>query len=51
VVAVVLEPMAAQLEHLKDRSKRLKLEAEAELVEKVREGLAESWRVVEERGV
>ncbi len=51
VVAVVLEPVAAQIEDLKDRAERLELEAEAETVEEIREGLAESWRVVVKRGV
>ena len=51
VVAVVLESVASQIEDLKDRAERLELEAKAETVEEVREGLAESWRVVEERGV
>ncbi len=49
VVAVVLEQVAAQIEDLKDRAERLELEAET--VEEIRGGLAESWRVVEERGV
>ena len=51
VVAVVLEPVAAQIEGLKDRAERLELEAKAETAEEIRGGLAESWRVVEERGL
>ncbi len=51
VVAVVLEPVADRIEDLKDRAERLELEATAETIEEIREGLAESWRVVEERGV
>jgi hypothetical protein len=51
VVAVVLEPVADRIEDLKDRAERLELEAVSETVEEIREGLAESWRVVEERGV
>jgi hypothetical protein len=51
VVAVVLEPVADRIEDLKDRAKRLELEAISETVEEIREGLAESWRVVEKRGV
>jgi septation ring formation regulator EzrA len=51
VVAVVLEPVADRIEDLKDRAERLELEATSETVEEIREGLAESWRVVEERGV
>jgi hypothetical protein len=51
VVAVVLEPVADRIEDLKDRAERLELEAISETVEEIREGLAESWRVVEKRGV
>ena len=51
VVAVVLEPVADRIEDLKDRAERLELEPEAETVEEIREGLAESWRAVEKRGI
>jgi hypothetical protein len=51
VVAVVLEPVADRIEDLKDRAERLALEAKPETVEEIREGLAESWRAVEKRGV
>ena len=51
VVAVVLEPVADRIERLKDLARSLELEPKAETVEEIREGLAESWRVVEERGV
>ena len=51
VVAVVLEPVADRIEDLKDRAERLELEPEAATVEELREGLAESWRAVEKRGV
>jgi hypothetical protein len=51
IVAVVLEPVAGRIEDLKVRAERLGLEADPETVQEVREGLAESWRVVEERGV
>ena len=51
VVAVVLEAVASPIEGLKDRAERLELEAKAETAEEMREGLAESWRVIEERGV
>jgi hypothetical protein len=51
VIAVVLEPVVDRIEDLKDRAERLELEPEAETVEEIREGLAESWRVVEKRGV
>src|SRR3712207_4986752 len=51
VVAVVLEPVADHIEDLKSLAEHLELEADAETVEQIREGLRESWRVVEERGV
>ena len=51
VAAVVLEPVAGRIEDLEVRAERLGLEADAETVEEIREGLAQSWRVVEERGV
>jgi hypothetical protein len=51
VVAVVLEPFAGRLEDLEARAERLGLKPDAETVEEIREGLSESWRVVEERGV
>lgn len=51
VAAVVLEPVAGRIEDLEARAERLGLEADAETVEVIREGLAENWRVVEERGV
>jgi hypothetical protein len=49
-VAVVLEPVASRIEDLKVRAERLGLEADPETVQEVREGLADNWRVVEERG-
>jgi hypothetical protein len=51
IVAVVLEPVAGRIEDLEARAERLGLEADPETVEEIREGLRESWRVVEERGV
>jgi hypothetical protein len=51
LAAVVLEPVADRIEDLKDRARRLDLEPVSETVEEIREGLAESWRVVEQRGV
>ena len=50
-VAAVLEPVAGRIKDLEVRAKRLGLEADPETVEEIREGLRESWRVVEERGV
>jgi hypothetical protein len=51
VIAVVLEPVVDRVEDLKDRAERLGLEAKAETIEEIREGLAANWRVVEKRGV
>ncbi len=51
IVAVVLEPVTDRIENLKERAERLELEAVSETVEEIREGLAENWRMVEERGV
>jgi hypothetical protein len=51
VAAVVLEPVAGRIEDLEARAERLELKPDAETVEKIREGLRESWRVVEQRGV
>jgi hypothetical protein len=51
VVAVVLEPVVDRIEDLKEHAERLKLKPNAETVEEIREGLAESWRIVEKRGV
>ena len=43
--------MANRIKDLKSRAERLDLEPKAETVEEIREDLAESWRVVEKRGV
>ncbi len=51
VVAVVLEPVTDRIEDLKSRADHLSLAPKIETVEKVREGLADSWRTVEKRGV
>jgi hypothetical protein len=51
VAAVVLEPFAACIEDLEARAERLGLKPDEETVEEIRESLAESWRVVKERGV
>jgi hypothetical protein len=51
VVAVVLEPVVDRIENLKSLAERLELEADTEIVEQIREGLRETWRVVEKRGV
>jgi hypothetical protein len=50
IAAVVLEPVVGGIEDMKSRAGRLGVEAEAELVGQVREGLAEAWRTLEARG-
>jgi hypothetical protein len=40
---VVLEPAVDRIEELKSRAERLEIEADAETVEQIREGLAEMW--------
>jgi hypothetical protein len=49
--AVVLAPVMDRIGDMKVRAERLKVEADAETVEEMREGLAETWHMVEERGV
>jgi hypothetical protein len=51
VIAVVLEPVVERIEEFKSRAGHLELEPDAKTVEQIREGLAQNWRVVEERGV
>ncbi len=51
VIAVVLEPVVDRIEELASRAEHLELEPDAKTVEQIREGLAQSWRVVEQRGV
>jgi hypothetical protein len=51
VAAVILEPAMGRIADMRARAERLEVEADAEIVEMVRETLGESWRVVEERGV
>jgi hypothetical protein len=51
VAAVILEPAMERIGDMKARAERLGLEADAQTVEEVRGGLAEAWRVVEERGI
>ena len=48
---VVLAPLVEQIEDMKLRAKRLEVEADAGLVEQIREALAETWRIVEARGI
>jgi hypothetical protein len=50
LAAVVLAPVVDRIEEMKARAERLGVEPEPGLVEQIREGLAEAWRSVEERG-
>jgi hypothetical protein len=50
LAAVVLAPLVDGIGEMKARAGRLGVEAEAALVEQVREGLAEAWRTVQARG-
>ena len=50
LAAVVLAPVLEQIGDMKARAERLGIEAEEGLVEQVREGLAEAWRIVQARG-
>jgi len=51
LAAIVLAPVVGGIEEMKARAERSGLEPDAGTVEQVREGLAEGWRVVEEREV
>ena len=51
LAVVVLAPLVEQIEEMKNRAERLGVEAEGGLVEQIRDGLVEAWRVVEARGV
>jgi hypothetical protein len=50
IATVVLEPVTGHIADMKLRAERLGVEADADLVEEMREGLAETWRIVEARG-
>jgi hypothetical protein len=50
LAAVILAPVFDQIEDLKVRAERLGVEADAGLVEQIRESLAETWHIVEARG-
>jgi len=50
VGAVVLEPVMGRIENMKNRAARLGIEAEAGTVEEIREHLAQTWCMVENRG-
>jgi hypothetical protein len=51
VAAVVLAPLAESIGALKRRVESLGVEADAETVEELREGLAEIWSGAQERGI
>ncbi len=51
LAAVVLEPITEQIEALKVRAERLEVEPDPATVEEIREGLAKTWRVAQERGI
>ena len=51
VAAVVVEPAMGLIADMKARAERLGVEADAQIVEEMRQALGETWRVVEERGV
>jgi hypothetical protein len=51
VLKVVVEPGLENVEEMKTRAERLGLEPDEEIATAIREGLAESWSVIVERGV
>ena len=51
LAAAILEPIEGQIAEMRARAERLEVEPDAGQVEEIREGLAETWRVVEERGI
>ena len=51
LAAVVLGPLVERIDDMKARAERLGVEPDGDLIEQIREGLAESWRTVEARGV
>jgi hypothetical protein len=51
LAAVVLEPIMEQIGALKRRAERLGIEPDAETAEEIREGLAETWRLADERDI
>jgi hypothetical protein len=51
VAGVILEPAMGLIADMKARAERLGVEADAQIVEEVRQTLGETWLVVEERGV
>ncbi len=51
VAAVILEPAMGRIAEMRARAQRLEVEADAQIVEEMRQTLEETWHVVEERGV
>jgi hypothetical protein len=51
VAAVVVEPAMGLIADMKARAEQLGVEADAQIVEEMRQTLGETWRVVEQRGV
>ncbi len=51
VAGVVLAPIMGSIQDMKGRAVRLGVEPDAGTVEEFREGLAEIWRTMEERGI
>ena len=51
IAAVVLEPVMGRIRDMRLRAERLGVEADAPTVEEMRKNLAESWHMVEARGV
>jgi hypothetical protein len=50
LAAVVLEPVVGGIEDMRGRAERLGVEPDSNLVEQMREGLAEAWRTAGARG-
>src|ERR671920_575806 len=50
LAAVVLAPVVGGIEDMRGRAERLGVEPDSDLVEQMREGLAEAWRTAEARG-
>ena len=51
LVGVILGPALGQIREMKNRAQRLGVAPDAETVEEIREGLAGTWKVYEERGI
>ena len=51
LVGVILGPALEQIREMKNRAQRLGVKPDAETVEQILEGLAETWKVYEERGI